>query len=133
MFIWTGWAGSTSHSVGRSSTPYFNSVQWIPIKNTKQQKQSSGVILWKLPKIHRKTPVPESKACNFIKNWPWHRCLLVEFLITYFCRTPPVAASETRWANYYIFGIDGGCFSYLHHHNLKNIFESKKLFLTVNM
>ena len=46
------------------------------------QKQPSEVFFKKrgfkkFQKIHRKTPVPEPQACNFIKKRDWHRCFLV--------------------------------------------------------
>ena len=52
----------------------------------------------KFYKIHRKTPVPESKACNFIEKETLAQVLSCEFCEisknTFLHRTPLVAASE---------------------------------------
>ena len=65
---------------------------------TKTQKQPPEVFCkkrfsYKFRKIHRKTPVPEPKACNFIKKESLTQVFSCEFCKisknTFFYRTPP--------------------------------------------
>ena len=60
------------------------------------RRHSIRKVFLEIPKIHRKTPVPE--PATLIKKRLWHRCFLVnfgKFLRTpVFYRTPPAAASH---------------------------------------
>ena len=62
------------------------------------QRCSIKKVFLEFCKIHRKTPVPESQACNFIKKETLAQVFSCEFCEisknTFLYRTPLVSASE---------------------------------------